>query len=150
VSITAFPVLARIVQERGLLGSPTGRMALTVAAIDDATAWCILALVVALVQAKGVASAFVTVVLALTYVLVMLFVVRPFLNRMGTVYYTREIIGRGVMASIILLILGSAVLTQLVHLWRALCFLPIPGLVIWWQRNCAISQASFYFLCFSH
>ncbi|HMX56740.1 MAG TPA: cation:proton antiporter [Leptospiraceae bacterium] len=114
VSITAFPVLARIVQERGLLGSPTGRMALTVAAIDDATAWCILALVVALVQAKGVASAFVTVVLALTYVLVMLFVVRPFLNRMGTVYYTREIIGRGVMASIILLILGSAVLTQLI------------------------------------
>lgn len=114
MSITAFPVLARIVQERGLMETLSGRMSITVAAVDDATAWCVLALVVALVKASGIASAVTTVVLALLYVLSMAYIVRPLVHRMGQVYFTREIVGRGVMAVVILLIIGSALITELI------------------------------------
>lgn len=114
MSITAFPVLARIVQERGLMDTLSGRMAVTVAAVDDATAWCVLALVVALVKATGVASAATTIVLAVLYVLSMAYIVRPLVHRMGQVYFTREIVGRGVMAVIILLIIGSSLITELI------------------------------------
>ena len=47
VAITAFPMLARIIQERGLAGTSLGTLALTAGAVDDAAAWCILAIVLA-------------------------------------------------------------------------------------------------------
>lgn len=81
MSITAFPVLARIVQERKLTNTPLGIMAITCAAADDVTAWCILAVVVAIVNAGGIVSAVVTILLAIVFVAVMLLVVRPWLNR---------------------------------------------------------------------
>ncbi|MGF6844802.1 Kef-type K+ transport system membrane component KefB [Chitinophaga sp. W3I9] len=81
MSITAFPVLARIVQERKLTNTPLGIMAITCAAADDITAWCILAVVVAIVNAGGIVSALVTILLAIAFVAVMLLLVRPWLNR---------------------------------------------------------------------
>ena len=47
IAITAFPMLARIIQERGLAGTSLGTLALTAGAVDDAAAWCILAIVLA-------------------------------------------------------------------------------------------------------
>ncbi|HEY1033650.1 MAG TPA: cation:proton antiporter [Pseudoxanthomonas sp.] len=47
IAITAFPMLARIIHERGLAGTPLGTLALTAGAMDDAAAWCILAIVLA-------------------------------------------------------------------------------------------------------
>ena len=65
MSITAFPVLARILIERDLLKTKVGAVSLTCAAVDDVTAWCLLAFVVATVRAAGLHQAFVTVGLAL-------------------------------------------------------------------------------------
>lgn len=84
MSVTAFPVLARIVQERRLTGTPLGNMAITCAAADDITAWCILAVVVAIVKAGGLATALATILLALVFVLGMLLLVRPWLQRRMT------------------------------------------------------------------
>ncbi|MBO9152331.1 cation:proton antiporter [Chitinophaga sp. GCM10012297] len=81
MSVTAFPVLARIVQERGLSSTQLGAMAITCAAADDLTAWGILAVVVAIVKSGGLLSAMVTIGLALVFVLAMLLVVRPWLKR---------------------------------------------------------------------
>jgi len=81
MSITAFPVLARIVQERKLTNTPLGIMAITCAAADDITAWCILAVVVAIVNAGGLVSALITILLAMMFVAVMLLLVRPWLNK---------------------------------------------------------------------
>lgn len=81
MSITAFPVLARIVQERHLTGTPLGIMAITCAAADDITAWCMLAAVVAIVKAGSVLSALVTIALAALFVAAMLYVIRPWLQR---------------------------------------------------------------------
>lgn len=47
IAITAFPMLARIISERGLSGSSLGTLALAAGAIDDAAAWCVLAIVLA-------------------------------------------------------------------------------------------------------
>ncbi len=47
IAITAFPMLARIISERGLAGTPLGTLALSAGAIDDAAAWCVLAVVLA-------------------------------------------------------------------------------------------------------
>ena len=52
MSVTAFPVLARILADRGMTTTPIGAMALACAAVGDATAWCLLALVVGVANAK--------------------------------------------------------------------------------------------------
>src|SRR5207344_1594071 len=82
MSITAFPVLARILQEKGLTRTRLGAMALTCAAADDLTAWCILAAVIALVKSGSSVSVLYTIGLAVIYVLVMLKIIRPALNRL--------------------------------------------------------------------
>jgi Kef-type K+ transport system membrane component KefB len=76
MSITAFPVLARILTDRRLDKTPLGVLALSCAATDDVTAWCLLAFVVGVTQAK-VAGAVGTMFLALAYISVMAAIVRP-------------------------------------------------------------------------
>jgi len=77
MSITAFPVLARILEDRGLSQTTLGSIAITCAAVDDVTAWCILALVIALVKSTGFASSALTIGLTLVFAVLMIFVVRP-------------------------------------------------------------------------
>ncbi len=85
MSITAFPVLARLLQETGLIRTRTGVLAMTCAAIDDVTAWCLLAVVVATTSSAGFTDAVLTVVFAAVYVLVMFRVVGPLLARFDRV-----------------------------------------------------------------
>jgi Kef-type K+ transport system membrane component KefB len=77
MSVTAFPVLARILSDRRLTATPLGATALACAAADDATAWCLLALVSGVASAQ-LSSAWMTFGLVAVYVLLMLFAVRPF------------------------------------------------------------------------
>ena len=81
MSITAFPVLARILEDRKLSQTYLGTIAITCAAVDDVTAWCILALVIALVKATGVGISAITIVLTLIFAAAMFFIVRPQLGR---------------------------------------------------------------------
>ena len=83
MSITAFPVLARILTERGLNKTRLGAVTITCAAIDDVTAWCLLAVVIAVAAANGLAGAFVTVALAAVFIAAMVVVVRPLLARLA-------------------------------------------------------------------
>jgi Kef-type K+ transport system membrane component KefB len=77
MSITAFPVLARILEERGLTKTALGSTALACAATDDVTAWTVLAFVVAIVKAGGLAPAVLNILLVLLFVAVMLFWIKP-------------------------------------------------------------------------
>jgi Kef-type K+ transport system membrane component KefB len=89
MSVTAFPVLARILDDRGLRGTRIGTVAIAAAAVDDVTAWCILAAVVAVAHSTGATgaaggglSAFATTIgLAAAWVVFLLAVVRPALAR---------------------------------------------------------------------
>jgi Kef-type K+ transport system membrane component KefB len=76
MSITAFPVLARILADQRMTKTPLGRLALSCAAIGDVTAWCLLAFIVGVVQSRE-GSAAVTSILALAFIMVMFLVVRP-------------------------------------------------------------------------
>lgn len=114
MSITAFPVLARIIQERGLTRTKLGTIAITSAAVDDVTAWCLLAVVIAIVKAGSVNSALLTIGLSLVYVMFMWYLLRPFLQRLGSIYNNRESISRGLIAAVLLMLLGSAWATEVI------------------------------------
>ena len=112
VSITAFPVLARIIQERGLTGSRVGAMAITCAATDDITAWCLLAIVVAVVKTGSLGNSVYTIVLALGYVLLMMLVIRPLLKKLLTPSGGSDAISKNMMALMFVLLLCSAYVAE--------------------------------------
>ncbi|MEY2423197.1 MAG: hypothetical protein QOI95_3264 [Acidimicrobiaceae bacterium] len=85
MSITAFPVLARVLEETGLTNTRIGVIAITCAAVDDVTAWCVLAGVVAIIESSGAGEAVQTIALAIAFVIAMLAVARPLLWRLSTV-----------------------------------------------------------------
>jgi Kef-type K+ transport system membrane component KefB len=110
MSITAFPVLARILSDLGMTRTPLGVVALTCAAIDDVTAWCLLALVVGFVQASA-GSALATIVLTLAFIAAMFVVVRPTVARLVRSAGERET-SLGVIALTIAAMLVSALITE--------------------------------------
>src|SRR4029450_1317505 len=81
MSVTAFPVLARILKDRRMAQTELGAVALACAAADDVTAWCLLAFVVGVTQAEIESAAWVAV-LTLAFIAAMFFVVRPIVARL--------------------------------------------------------------------
>jgi Kef-type K+ transport system membrane component KefB/nucleotide-binding universal stress UspA family protein len=114
MSITAFPVLARILTERNLHKTNVGAVAITCAAVDDVTAWCMLAFVVATARATGLRSALATACFSVTYIVAMFLLVRPLLKRIEAIYERQGRLSQNVVASIILLVLASAFTTELI------------------------------------
>jgi Kef-type K+ transport system membrane component KefB len=114
MSITAFPVLARIVQERGMHKTKLGAIVITCAAADDITAWCLLAVVIAIVKAGTFVSSLYIISLALLYVLLMIFLVKPFLKRIGDLYGTKDSLSKPVVAIFFLTLIISSYATELV------------------------------------
>ncbi len=114
MSITAFPVLARILQEKGLTRSKLGAMALTCAAADDLTAWCILAAVIALVKSGSSLSVLYTIALAIVYVLIMLKIIRPYLEKLSTTYYDKATKRKGIIALFFILLIISSYITSVI------------------------------------
>lgn len=117
MSITAFPVLARIVQERGIHKTRLGTIVITCAAADDITAWCILAAVIAIVKAGSLGSALYTILLALAYVLLMIKIVRPFLKRIGDLYVTKDKLSKPIVAIFFLTLVISSYLTEVIGIY---------------------------------
>jgi Kef-type K+ transport system membrane component KefB len=108
LSITAFPVLARILSERRLTHTPVGSLAITCAAIDDVSAWCLLALISAVVRASGLGGVGLTVLFTAVYCTAMWFVARPLLARLLKERAERPGISQRVVVwSVVLLLLSS-------------------------------------------
>ena len=114
MSITAFPVLARIVQERGIHKTRLGTIVITCAAADDITAWCLLAAVIAIVKAGTFASSLYIIILASVYVAMMLFVVKPFLKKIGDLYATKDNLSKPVVAIFLLTLIISSYCTEVI------------------------------------
>jgi Kef-type K+ transport system membrane component KefB len=114
MSITAFPVLARIIEERGLSRTVLGSTAITCAAVDDVTAWCLLAVVVAIVSAEGIGAALVTIGLSLLFIGFMLFVIRPRIARWRAEGVQGPIGTTGVLAVILSFVFASALATEVI------------------------------------
>lgn len=112
ISITAFPVLARILQEKGLTKSKIGTLALTCAAADDVSAWCLLAIVIAVVKAGSILSSFFTILMAALFIILMLKFVRPFMKKLGEVYSNKETLSLNIVALLFGLLILSAFITE--------------------------------------
>jgi Kef-type K+ transport system membrane component KefB len=113
MSITAFPVLARILTERDMLGSRLGTVAIACAAVDDVTGWCILAYIVILIRAAhGTKSIWVTLGGILLFAVVMIYGMRHLLKGFEKVYARRSALSENLMAIMVLLVLASALFTE--------------------------------------
>ncbi|NRQ31175.1 transporter [Nonomuraea sp. NN258] len=112
LSLTAFPMLARILYERGLENTRVGRLTLVAASIDDALAWCLLAVLTAMHLGTGTAGALRTIVLAAVFALVMLTVVRPLLRPLGRSVARTGRLGPGGVYVVILVPLTAGWLTD--------------------------------------
>lgn len=129
MSITAFPVLARIIQEKGLTKTHLGTISLASAANGDITAWCLLAVVIAIAQAGSMLSAIYNIAFSFLYIGFMFFVVRPFLRMVGHIYHNKEVIDKGLVAFIFLLLVISSYFTEILGL-HALFGAFIAGVVM--------------------
>ncbi|MFC6875768.1 cation:proton antiporter domain-containing protein [Flavobacterium myungsuense] len=114
MSITAFPVLARIVQEREMHKTRLGTIVITCAAADDITAWCILAAVIAIVKAGSFVSSLYVIGLAIVYVGAMLFIVRPFLKKIGDLYKSKNKLSKPVVAIFFLTLILSSYTSEII------------------------------------
>lgn len=112
MSVTAFPVLARILSEGNLLGTRLGTLTIACAAVDDVTAWCLLAVIIALVRSKlnhlvlwgmlaGLAA----------YLGIMVFVLRPIIRRVAARHEGAMVTDR-VVAVLLLCMLASSWATE--------------------------------------
>ncbi|HEY1117832.1 MAG TPA: cation:proton antiporter, partial [Acidimicrobiales bacterium] len=112
MSITAFPVLARILTERGLHRTKLGAVTITCAAIDDVTAWCMLAVVVTVAKADSAASALPTVGLSILFIAGMVLIVRPLLGRLATIHEDQGRLSGTVIATIFAGLMLSSLATD--------------------------------------
>jgi len=128
MSITAFPVLARIIAERGLNGTELGNTAIGCAAIDDVTAWCLLALVLAVGRGGGLLEPFVAVTLAAIVALIALRGVRP---RAARIFGNTDAVVAPprVLMPVLLFVFGTALSTEAIGV-HALFGAFIAGLAV--------------------
>ncbi|HEX2202803.1 MAG TPA: cation:proton antiporter [Longimicrobium sp.] len=114
MSVTAFPVLARILTERDLLRTRVGTLTLACAAVDDVTAWCILAGVVVIVRSAGEGlPLWATFAGSAAFILMMIFVVRRGVARLETAFERRGgVVTQDVLAVVFLITLASAWTTE--------------------------------------
>jgi Kef-type K+ transport system membrane component KefB len=111
MSITAFPVLARIIQERKLGRTELGALALSCAAVDDLTAWCGLAVVVAVARHADPSRALALAAASVLFVALMLLAARPALARLFS-SVSPESAARWGASAALLLMLGCALVTE--------------------------------------
>lgn len=112
MSITAFPVLARILTERGIHRIPVGVLALACAAVDDVVAWSLLALVSAVAVGGTLGGVSTIVALTLVYAAVMLLLVRPLLRRLLTSFRRHGRLTPDALAFVLVGVLLSAYVTE--------------------------------------
>jgi Kef-type K+ transport system membrane component KefB len=111
LSVTAFPVLARILVDRGLQRTSLGVLALTCAAADDVTAWCLLALLVGVAQADA-GRAMLTVGLTILFIAAVIILLRPLLLRLVAFQDLRGTLTQSGVAVIFMALLACALATE--------------------------------------
>ncbi|MEH2202653.1 MAG: cation:proton antiporter [Nostoc sp.] len=114
MSITAFPVLARIITENNLQGTRLGTLALTCAAVDDVTAWCLLAVAIAVARTGDFAGAVPTIIASIVYIGLMLTAGRWFLQRLAKHYLRAGRLSQLLLAGIYMGVVASALITELI------------------------------------
>lgn len=117
LAITAFPMMARILQEKNYLKTKIGVIIMLSACIQDVISWILLAFVTALVQKKGIESGFVTLIGAFVFITVIMLVIKPIMKRLGNQTERNGKMPSYGFAVVIVLLLASALTTDKVGLY---------------------------------
>jgi Kef-type K+ transport system membrane component KefB len=112
MSVTAFPVLARILAERGMTATPLGAIAIACAAVDDVTAWVILAAVILFARTGEITAVGGALVTLAAYLAIMFVVIRPLLARLARRVQAGSLREQEFLAAVVLIALGSAWATE--------------------------------------
>lgn len=129
MSITAFPVLARIIRERKLRNNRIEAIAMTSAAINDVSGWCALAFIIAIAKAHTIYNSLYTLAATFAYIVFMFFVVRPLLQRFSIAKFKNNIVAKSTIAIIFIMMLLSSLCTELIGI-HALFGAFIAGVVM--------------------
>ena len=131
MSITAFPVLARILQERGMTKTFLGSTAITCAAVDDVTAWSILAFVVAIARATSLGGSALNLMLVAVFIAIMVLGVRRALPAcLGEARLASEEPSKGTLATIVCIVVAAALCTEVIGIHA------LSSVRSWPERSC--------------
>lgn len=111
-SVTAFPILARIVFEKGLHKKHAGSVALSCAAIDDVTAWCLLAGAIAYTDAGDLYQMLLIIGYVFVFLALSFFIIQPFFKRFGAIYTTTETLNKTIVSIVFLVLLIFALCAE--------------------------------------
>lgn len=142
MSITAFPVLARILQEKGMVNSNVGILSIASAANDDVTAWCLMAIVIAIARAGSFVSALFTIGITIGYILFMFFILRPAFIKLGKQKMIHENISNSFVGFIFIIMIISAAITEMIGI-HAIFGAFMAGVIMppdWRFRNVMIEK----------
>ncbi len=129
ISITAFPILARILMERDLIKTPIGSIALTTAAANDITAWLMLAILLVIIKSGNLVDIIYAILFSFLFIIFMLFIIRPFLKKLSKYYFSKEILSKSVLTFIFLILLSSSFISEIIGI-HALFGAFIAGITI--------------------
>jgi Kef-type K+ transport system membrane component KefB len=116
IATTAFPMLARIIYERGLSGTPLGTLALACGAADDAFSWCLLATVLAIHRGSAIVAV-TAVVGGLLYTVLLLTVGRKAFRVLGTLSERRQTVSPAVLSTVLILLMTCAWFTDTIGIY---------------------------------
>ncbi len=116
MSITAFPMLARIIHERGLAGTSLGTLALAAASLDDAAAWCLLAIVLASFQTNPTIP-LMAIGGGIVYAIAVFAARKPFLSRLSRIAESKKEITGGMLSFVLTVLMLCAAFTDAVGIY---------------------------------
>ncbi|MDO9634532.1 MAG: cation:proton antiporter [Paludibacter sp.] len=114
MSISAFPVLARIAQERAIHKTKTGTIVMACAASNDLLVWSLLAVIISIVRSGSFLSATYTIIFGLIYIFLMIKFVRPFLQRIGELHPSKENLSKPIVAIFFTVLILSAFISEVI------------------------------------
>jgi Kef-type K+ transport system membrane component KefB len=114
MSVSAFPVLARIAQEKSIDKTKTGTLVMACAASNDILVWSLLVIVISIVRSGSFLSATYTIALGILYIFMMIKLVRPFLQRIGELHPSRENLSKPVVAIFFTTLIISSFISEVI------------------------------------
>lgn len=114
MSVTAFPVLARIARERAMHKTKTGTIVMACAAANDLLVWLLLVIVLSIVRTGTLSGSIYTIISGIAYVLFMLKLIRPFLQRIGEVHPAKENMSKPIVAIFFSVLISSSFIAEVI------------------------------------
>lgn len=116
ISITAYPLLLRILQERGIIRSGLGHIAIVSSAFVDIIGWILLSITIGLIQFETLSEFLLVIFIFILFILALYFIIQPFLQRLGEIYVSRENLTKSAMAIILIYLFSCSIFTEVIGL----------------------------------